>query len=337
MLSIIICHRKKELLDAIKESIEHTVGAPYELIIVDNTNNEYNILSAYNEGVRRAKFDILCFTHEDVLFYSNNWGSNVLAHFEDDATGMIGVAGGMVQSMVPSAWWYNNYFSRSARNLLMRKKSSDSFRLYHHYSNPFSQKPRTEVAIIDGLWFCIRASLFEKIRFDEITFTGFHLYDADISMQVGLHAKRYVIFDLILEHIWSGKISADYYTELQKFTKKWQQQLPEVTNNTGMDYVNIYNWHALRNVILEMRMNKIPATITSQLYKTYYPQVKKQHPSKWFDAYFRLSGIIGYENANRIFYRLEKLFGISDTSKNLILDYEQPTLSADKNSINIPA
>jgi hypothetical protein len=31
--------------------------------------------------------------HDDILFHTNNWGQKVLGHFQDDNTGIIGVAG----------------------------------------------------------------------------------------------------------------------------------------------------------------------------------------------------------------------------------------------------
>lgn len=306
MLSIVICHRDKALLWAIKKSIEETVGILYELIVIDNTENIYTILSAYNEGVKKARYDYICFTHEDILFYTKNWGQKVVNHFTDPETGMIGVEGGLAQSSIPSAWWYNNYFAKSARNMLIREKRSKKLFLYT--SNPFNEQ-RTEAIIIDGLWFCIRKSLFSKISFDEKTFTGFHLYDADISMQVLEHAKNFIVYDILLEHHWSENISKDYYLELVKFTDKWRNNLPIQNKKIADNYMDIYNWHALRYYILEMKTKDFTKKDIKDFFKTYYPVAKKRHKSFWFNAYFSLSKYIGLANANRIFYRLEKISG----------------------------
>lgn len=306
MLSIVICHRNEALLTAITKNIEATVGVVYELIVIDNTNNNYTILSAYNEGVRRAKYDYICFTHEDILFYTSNWGRKVVNHFDNPEVGMLGVAGGLTQSSIPSAWWYNNYFRKSARNMLMREKKSG--KLFQYTSNPFNES-KAEAVIIDGLWFCIRRSLFNYISFDENTFTGFHLYDADISMQVLQHAKNFIIYDILLEHQWSGNISKDYYLDLIKFSKKWSNKLPVQSKNVAKDYMNIYNWHALRYFILEMKTKDFTKQEINNFLNTYYPVAKQYYNSKWFNAYFLLSKKIGFANANRIFYRLEKISG----------------------------
>jgi hypothetical protein len=309
MLSIIICHQNIELLNAIKKSIETTIGIPYELVIMDNTNNHHSIFSAYNEGVQKANYDIVCFAHEDILFYTDNWGEKVLKHFDDPQVGMIGVLGGMAQSVIPSAWWFNNYFAKSARNIFMRNAEKKDGKLYHYHSNPFSDVDKTEVVIIDGLWFCIRKSLFDKISFDGKTFPGFHLYDADISMQVLQHKKNYVVYDILIEHIWSGNISEDYYKDLISFTSKWKNYLPQLTDKVESKYMDYYNWHALRSLILEMKTKSFSRKEIRDILKIYYPVAKEKLNSKWFRSYFFLSRFIGYANANRIYYRVEILSG----------------------------
>ena len=322
MLSIIICHQNIELLNSIKNSIKSTIGVPYELIIIDNINNQYSIFSAYNKGVKRAKYEIVCFAHEDILFYTDNWGNNVITHFKDPQVGMIGVLGGMAQSDIPSAWWFNNYFAKSARNLLMKNPKKKDEKVYHHYNNPFSDPDKAEVVIIDGLWFCIRKSLFNKISFDEKTFKGFHLYDADISMQVMQHARNYVVYDILMEHLWSGTVSKDYYLDLCKFAKKWQRFLPILSESIENEYLAIYNWHALRSLVLEMKTKKFTRKEIKEILNKYLPVVRAKNGSKWFRSYFYISGIIGYANANRIYYRLERLSGFCKLPRYPKIEYK---------------
>lgn len=311
MLSIIICHRNIELLNTIKKNIQLTVGISYELIIIDNSQGEYSIFSAYNEGVIKAKNNIVCFVHEDILFHTDGWGEKVINHFSNLEVGMIGVSGGMAQSLIPSPWWTNNYFARSARNILMKDLEKKDEKLYSYYSNPFNDKNRAEAIIIDGMWFCIRKSLFEKISFDGETFKGYHLYDADISMQVLQYSKNYVALDILVEHRWAGIISKDYYTDLLKFTDKWKKQLPTQAPKVETNYFQMYNWHALRNFILEIQTKGFSKEFISDIFIKYLP-VARKYKSKWFESYFYLSKLIGYKNANRIFYRLEKLGGFCE-------------------------
>jgi len=313
MLSIIICHRNKTFLEAIKKNIAETIGVPYETIVIDNTANTYSIFSAYNEGARKAKYDILCFSHEDILFYTQQWGQKVVAHFKNTEVGMIGIMGALAQSKIPSAWWYNNYFAKSARNLLMRLPNVKDKKLYHYRSNPLNDKERTEAIIIDGLWFCIRKDLFTKIEFDEKNYSGFHLYDADISMQVLQYAKNYIVFDILLDHFWTGNISDDYYMDLCRFANKWKDNLPVQNQKIESNYMDMYNWHSLRSLILEMKTKNIPKDYIQSILEKYYAVAKQEYNSYWFRSYFFLSRFMGYRYVNSVFYRIEKLIGFCKT------------------------
>jgi hypothetical protein len=319
MLSIIICHRRKELLSALKSNIEETIGIPYELVVIDNSENNYSILSAYNEGVKKAKYDLLCFSHEDILFHTKDWGKKVITHFEDSATEMIAVAGALAQSEIPSAWWYNNYFAKSVNNVLMPSNDKNDKKLYHYKTNPAETK--TEVAVIDGVWFCIRKSLFDEIAFDEKTFKGFHLYDMDISMQVSQHSKVFVVNDILLQHFSNGKITQSYYEDLISFTEKWKPYLPVQNEKVEQGYIKFYNWHALRRLVLDMKDWNISESFIQQTFKKYYPVVKKKWDSKWFRTYFFFCRLFGYKFITRVFFKLEQLVGFSKTSEYIQSEY----------------
>ncbi|MFX4377337.1 glycosyltransferase, partial [Acinetobacter baumannii] len=68
----------------------------------DNSANRYSICSAYNEGAEKAKYDNLCFVHEDVVFRTNNWGQIALT--EVKKFDLLGVAGSNYKSKAISGW-----------------------------------------------------------------------------------------------------------------------------------------------------------------------------------------------------------------------------------------
>lgn len=105
MISCIICSRSAEIPQELKDNINATIGCDYELVVIDNSANKYSIFSAYNEGVRRAKGDILCFMHEDIEFLSKDWGKAVMAHFCNASLGVLGVVGGHCLPACPCSWW----------------------------------------------------------------------------------------------------------------------------------------------------------------------------------------------------------------------------------------
>ena len=94
MISCIVCSRSVDISTTLKENLAATIGCEYELIVVDNSKNNYSIFSAYNEGVRRANGDILCFMHEDICYYSPNWGDVVNNYFINSPDlGLLGILG----------------------------------------------------------------------------------------------------------------------------------------------------------------------------------------------------------------------------------------------------
>lgn len=220
MISCIICSRNSDISRELKTNITSTIGCEYELVVVDNSDNRYSMFSAYNEGVSRAKGDILCFMHEDVFYYTPNWGRVVEEYFTNDINlGLLGILGshylakcvcGVGDSSLISAYYY-------AQSKL------------YDFSRFFNTDGSVEVVVVDGMWFCIKKSLFfSEIRFDE-TFQGFHYYDMDICLQVlraGYSCK--VTKNVLLKHMSFGAIDNVFLRNSFKFYKKWENMLPIV-------------------------------------------------------------------------------------------------------------
>ncbi|MCJ8166335.1 glycosyltransferase family protein [Pontibacter sp. E15-1] len=241
MISIVVCSRSKVLLENLKNDIEHSIGVQYELIVIDNSNNEYDIFKAYNLGVHQCKGNIICFSHEDVKFHSKNWGQKVHNHFKDDDVGMIGVVGCTALPKVPAPWWNNQMINYHLINLIQcwgdRQIPDGGYRKTFcegktiDYNNPEPKINLHEAVTLDGLWFCIRKDLFSNISFDELTCPGFHCYDIDISLQVGQFKKVAVVYDILIEHFSLGTLSQGWFLASLAFNKKWEGSLPKVLNN----------------------------------------------------------------------------------------------------------
>ena len=229
MLSIIVCSRNKNLPKDFVDNILNTVGVVYEIISIDNSENQYSIFSAYNIGFAKSKYPYICFVHEDVFFHTTNWGEKVIAHLQNLNTGIIGLAGAGIVTRVPASW--SSLLSLS-ENIIQSdrsgKKETEIFRLPLNYN-----KSVRSVILLDGVFMCMRRELMEKIRFDE-TLNGFHGYDFDISIQSTV--KGYVnnvIYDIVLEHFSRGKTDKLYYKNLITVFKKWESYLPVSLNNSS--------------------------------------------------------------------------------------------------------
>ena len=218
MLSIIVCSKYAELSKTYTDNIASTTGIPFEIIHIDNSGGQYSIFEAYNKGIAQSNFPYLCFVHEDVFFRTDNWGNHVINHLQDNKTGIIGIAGSETVSKVPFTWTFSGVFQQWIYN------NGKETRLYKSPQDPKEVKNR--VVLLDGVFFCMRKDLTEKIRFDE-NMQGFHGYDLDISFQS--HAagyQNYMIFDVLIEHLSSGNKTRRYYQNLIALYRKWESILP---------------------------------------------------------------------------------------------------------------
>ena len=227
MISIIICSRKADISQELKDNIAATIGCEYELCVIDNSRNEYSIFTAYNEGVRCAKGDILCFMHEDVLFHTEGWGDKVMNLLHRPDVGIVGIEGGHFLPSVPMYWSNTPFVSDYVID-------NDYGRLENFFKcDYFDEDGVAEVVVCDGVFFAMKKDMFSHIRFDDDYYSGFHMYDMDLCMQIQQMGMQCIVTNtILLEHAWSegdmkNKKGMDMFlVNLCKFVKKWEKMLP---------------------------------------------------------------------------------------------------------------
>ena len=238
MISVIICSRNRDIPEELRNNIETTIGIEYELIVIDNSQNKYDIFTAYNEGISRSEGEILCFMHEDVLFRTQNWGRIVFSHFENTkGLGVLGVAGSHFLPSVPMYWSSSPFISEHNLNL-------DNGKLQNFFHDDFFRgKNSVEAVCVDGLCFFIHKDSFSFMRFDDQAYSGFHLYDMDICMQAVSNGYSVIICnDILVQHAWSeaGSKNKKGYEVLERnldiFIKKWKDELPIVRGISLPEY-----------------------------------------------------------------------------------------------------
>ena len=184
MFSIVVCSRSSDVSTEFKQDLALTIGCEFELVVIDNSSNKYSIFQAYNEGVRHANGDFLCFMHEDVVFRTKDWGQIIERHFAlDDQIGLLGFAGTHFLPDTPMYWYSSPFISQ--RNL-----NNDQGVVEEHFHEEwFGDDHLIEVVAVDGFCFFVRKSLFDRIVFDEKTYKGFHLYDMDICIHAAVRGQ----------------------------------------------------------------------------------------------------------------------------------------------------
>ncbi|MDT0647437.1 glycosyltransferase [Zunongwangia sp. F260] len=253
MISIVVCHRDTQLLQNFKKNVEETIGIPFEFVIIDNKANDYNIFQAYNLGIERSKFDIVCFSHEDIIYHTADWGKKVVVHFKDERTGMIGIIGGNVFPNCPSPWWNSSYLNDHLINNIQhwkegfepkndpnKKPFQGKDNVTVDYHNP-TKEHKVKAVALDGLWMCAHKRALKNCSFDEETFNGFHCYDTDICLQVGQTHEIYVIYDILMEHLSMGTVAKDWAESAELLADKWKHRLPVFAKEVEQDKIPRYN------------------------------------------------------------------------------------------------
>lgn len=231
MISIIIASAKSNLLNDVRENISKTIGIPYEILSFENSNAEKSICQIYNEGIAKAKYDILCFMHEDIKVYTEDWGQAVLDIFANNSKiGLVGIAGSQYKAMSPSSWfsWLDQY---NRFNMVQRYKFTDTeTKIVHH--NPNNEK-LAKVTGVDGVWLCTNKRVTKEIKFDEGLLKGFHGYDVDFSLSVGEKWDVVVTYDVLIEHFSEGNYDRNWVENTILVHKKWKTSLPK-----GAEYLS---------------------------------------------------------------------------------------------------
>lgn len=220
MITIIICSRTKTISADLSDNIKNTIGCDYELIVIDNSENQYSIFEAYNLGIDRSKGDYLCFIHDDVIFHTKEWGLMVLGIFrQNKKLGLLGVAGAKTKTRMPSAWWD---CSESDKLLYIKQHLRNGS--VADWEKGFTNKSIEKVVAIDGVFMVARRD--SRFYFNEF-FEGFHCYDLNISFEYIKLGYEIMVSNLILvEHLSLGALDKNWYSSSLQLHKLYSNLLP---------------------------------------------------------------------------------------------------------------
>jgi hypothetical protein len=255
MISVIICSVNPTQLQEVSQNISETIGLPYELIAVDNRNIIRGICSVYNDAAVEAKYNYLCFVHEDVKFHTKGWGAILFDLLEKSKIGLVGVSGPTYKSAIPSSWTAcKDDFYRT--NTIQHFGASQNPLI--HTKNP-DKNIYSEVAVVDGVFLATRKDVFSEFSFDENRLTGFHGYDFDLSMQIRQKYKIVVTHQIFLEHFSAGNYNHQWLSDTFFLHQKWKKKLPIfIGQKRRHDYKSDYiAASALLNYMLRMSFNNI--------------------------------------------------------------------------------
>jgi glycosyltransferase involved in cell wall biosynthesis len=254
VISIIVSTHNPEFLNKLEKSISDTIGIEYEVIPVVN-HAQFSICNAYNQGIAKAKYDYLCFVHEDVIFKSQGWGVEAISVMKNDKDiGLIGVAGSKFKSSLPLGW-HVSILQDMRRGCIFQ--GQNSFESVFDDFSPDNEKQQIEdVVCLDGVILFTKKSIFKECFFDEVLLKGFHGYDIDFSLQVFFSGKRVVVDRRIkIFHFSLGQFGKDKAKAEWSISRKWFGHLPVSTSDLNLSWlkifkkeIEIYKWYLIPTI-----------------------------------------------------------------------------------------
>lgn len=220
MYSIICCSIDPAAAAALERNIASTIGVPFEFIAFDNRTAHKGLCTVYNECAARARYDLLCFVHEDVRFLTDHWGALLAPQLHQPSTGVIGFAGSILKLRRLTGW---NTCNRDLRaHYVQHMRGSGHPRRINPANEHFSP-----VVTLDGLCLFVRRDVWAATPFDATTFPGFHCYDLDFSLAVAhSHHTNYVCHTVLVEHFSEGSFSRNWLDAMKQLHEKWAEHLP---------------------------------------------------------------------------------------------------------------
>jgi glycosyltransferase involved in cell wall biosynthesis len=248
MISIIICSRTQNISENLSENIKNTVGCDYELIVIDNSQNQYSIFEAYNLGIDKSKGEYLCMIHDDIIIHTIGWGNSINSIFEEnDQVGLIGIAGSQIKTKMPSGWC-NCPDEFKKINIIQHLENKE----IEKWDYGFKNGVLFEVVAIDGVFMAMRK--VKNILFN-IKIKGFHNYDLNISFEYKIRGYKVLATNSILiEHLSNGTMNQSWYETTLQLHEIYSNHLPmnttEIINSKQLDLLEFENGTWFLNQLL---------------------------------------------------------------------------------------
>jgi hypothetical protein len=231
-ISVIVCSIDPRKFAAVTAGYRSCLAdTAYEIIGIHDAKS---LAEAYNRGARRARGDLLIFSHDDVEILSSD-----LAGALRRASARLDVIGVVGTTKVLWAFW------PAAGHPFLRG----------WIAHPAYDDRQVEIAVygvdaalatdlqaLDGMFFAAKREVLARVPFDEATFDGFHGYDIDFTYAAHLAGFRVgTTAEIAVLHASSGTFGPEWERYAAKFDVKYHARL------TGTR--DIGNWSSARRVL----------------------------------------------------------------------------------------
>lgn len=202
--------------------------------MLNNQEKEYSSAAdAYNYAIKNLSSTCQCiiFSHQDIVFFDNTI-VDIYEHCMSEPSTIFGSAGvknkkrsNIISSMhqIKEGWRYSSLINREE-----------------------------EVFTLDECLIACNKKVVDKIQFDPISCSGWHLYAADFCINGILNGFSVKVIDADLLHLSPGHIDKAFIVTEKKLAKKYKSQYEVLTFTNSYTYTNFL----LRNILCWYRILK---------------------------------------------------------------------------------
>lgn len=191
-------------------------GTDFEIIGIHDARS---LAEAYNRAARRARGDLVVFSHDDVDIASGDLpGALARAARELDVVGIAGTSK-VVDAFWPAAGhpWLHGWMSAP--------EAAGGGYYVHVYG--VDGAVTRGLQALDGMFLAARRAVLDAVAFDEATFDGFHVYDVDFSFAAHLAGFRVgTTAEIALIHESVGDFRTTWRDYGDRFAAKYRDRLP---------------------------------------------------------------------------------------------------------------
>jgi hypothetical protein len=215
MISIIICSVDEVRFAAVRDHYQRILsGESMEIIRIADARS---MCEGYNRGIRQSCGDILILSHDDVEFIAPDFRDRLLSRVR--RFDLVGICG--ADRLIGPQWIGAGPPHIFGQTAIVNSREN----VYDVLLWGAPARCVAGMKVMDGVFLAGRREVFEKIPFDEQSFTGFHLYDLDFTFrayQAGYSLA--IINDLGCIHASAGDFGASWQDYASVFQAKYQSQ-----------------------------------------------------------------------------------------------------------------
>lgn len=210
--TIIVISNKENVLEEYKKSLQIQKNVDYQLIVIDNTKNQYkSARKAFNSVLAQAYYEMVIFSHPDIRFMSENALFEILQMVEKiNNFGVIGIAG----CQAGKNWAILSNIIHGDEKREAGKKIEQAI----------------EVQTVDECFFIMKKKIIQELKFTDED--GWHLYAVEQSLRMLDKGRKNYIVPAEIWHLSDGRsLEPAYMKGLEKIISKYRNNV-EYINTT---------------------------------------------------------------------------------------------------------